>query len=521
GSITAYDLLISDLLPDGVDYSPDAADPPESQRVDRHLFWNGLGPIPPGGGTLVITIPVAVASQVPSGTMLANTMSVTYQNAAGALLGPRVATDTTRTREPVLRIAKRGEPDPVLAGHVMTYSLQITNSGPAAVTQVRITDVVPLSTTYQTCSPEPCAMSDGVVSWTLDALPAGHEVLSFSVWVSDTLESGALIRNQAYGITSDQTGYYSGPPVTTRVTRPIAFFEGHAFRDDDLDGQRDGGEMGLAGITVTLVGASPLLTTTDSSGGYHFQVETEGPMWVAAGMPAGYFRTTRGTVFTHAVGGITRTVNFGYAPLTSPRGAIYGIVFNDLDCDGVWDAQEPGIPGALLSLDQADTTTSDADGGYTFSATLDSIHSVVETDPDDYFSTTPNTVTLLVEGGHGYQVDFGDALTSSCFASIYGTVFHDTDMDGVWDYQDELGIPKVTIGMDGNPLTSTGPYGGYTMPPITEAATCTITETDLDGYVSTTPNLVTRSVELGHGYPVNFGDVIQGGIYLPIILKNG
>jgi uncharacterized repeat protein (TIGR01451 family) len=522
GSVIATGLVITDVLPADVNYASAAAMPAETSRSGQILVWDNLGPILANGGSVVIRIPVTVGPLVPGGTTLLNTVHAKYENQAGWVYATKTATDTSTVSARTLTISKSDYPDPVLTGDLITYTVHVTNSSPAAATHVLVTDVVPLSTTYQTCRPKPCAMSNGVVSWTLSALPAGHHLLTFSVWVSDSLETGTLIHNQDYGISSDQSAYYPGLPVTTLVNRNAAFFEGYSYQDDDLDGVRDGGEMGLAGVPVTLASASVPLTTTDGSGAYHFRVESEGPISVTAAVPAGYFRTTHGTVFTHAILGITQTVDFGYAPLPSPLGAIYGTVFGDLDCDGVQGGEERGIPDVCLTLDQAISTTTDRYGGYTFSATVESIHSVVETDPDGYFSTTPNTVTLLVEEGHSYQVDFGDTTTTTCFAAIYGTVFNDADTDEMWDYLTEVGIPNVVITLTKSQMATTGPYGGYTLSPISASGSYTVTETDPDDYVSTTPNVVSRSVELGHGYPVNFGDVKSGPwpIYLPVILKN-
>jgi hypothetical protein len=113
-----------------------------------------------------------------------------------------------------------------------------------------------------------------------------------------------------------------------------------------------------------------------------------------------------------------------------------------------------------------------------------------------------------VEVGSGYQVDFGDAVTTTSFASIYGTVFEDVDSDGVWD-ADEVGIPDVELTLDGAIPTATDLYGSYTFS-TTVVGDHTVVETDLPGYFSTTPNTVTPTVELGNGYQVDFGDVLAG-----------
>jgi hypothetical protein len=107
-------------------------------------------------------------------------------------------------------------------------------------------------------------------------------------------------------------------------------------------------------------------------------------------------------------------VDFGDAPDSSDFAAIYGTVFEDTDGDGAWGTEEMGISNVTISLDGVFTTTTDFYGGYTFSTSVEGVHTVVETDPVGYFSTTPNTVTLSVELGQGYEMDFGDVPAWAC-----------------------------------------------------------------------------------------------------------
>lgn len=294
GSIAATGLVITDVLPADVNYTPGTATPPETSWAGQTLVWTDLGPIAPDGGTVVITIPVTVAPEVPYGTILTNTMTVKYENTAGWVFATKTATDTTL------------------------------------------------------------------------------------------------------------------------VSKNIAFIEGYTFIDANGDGVYDDASEGtLSDITVALPDATVPVTTTDVNGYYHFQVESEGSISVTAALPGGYFRTTPGTVFLESIFGITQTVNFGYASTSSNFAAVYGIVFEDTNGNGVQNLGEAGIQDVTVTLDGSDTTTTDASGYYVFTTTVVGTHTVVETDPDGYSSTTPNTVTLSVALNQGYQVDFGDALTTA------------------------------------------------------------------------------------------------------------
>ncbi|MGD9317725.1 MAG: SdrD B-like domain-containing protein, partial [Anaerolineae bacterium] len=273
----------------------------------------------------------------------------------------------------------------------------------------------------------------------------------------------------------------------------------------DLNGNGlwDDDEVGLEGVTVTLDTVTS--TTTDQYGGYTLSTATEGVHTVVETDPEGYFSTTPNERHVPVELGNGYQVDFGDAPNDSPFAAIYGTVFEDLHNIGQWDDDEVGLEGVTVTLDGVASTTTDQYGSYTFSTATEGIHTVVETDPEGYFSTTPNEVRVGVTLGQGYQIDFGDAPNESPFAAIYGTVFEDTDSNGHWD-DDELGIEAVTVTLSGDGSTTTNLYGSYSLSTATEGAH-TVVETDPEGYMSTTDNSVPVDVLLGNGYRVDFGDV--------------
>jgi hypothetical protein len=86
-------------------------------------------------------------------------------------------------------------------------------------------------------------------------------------------------------------------------------------------------------------------------------------------------------------------------------------------------------------------------------------------------------------------------------------VFNDDNGNGLQD-NGETGIPGVSVTLDDNTVYSTNYLGQYTFQ-IAEAGSHKVTETDPDGFISTTPNEVTVNVVLGNSYLVNFGDAIE------------
>ncbi len=141
---------------------------------------------------------------------------------------PYTATAYGRITHYANLIPSKSAPEVIGAGQVMTYALQVYNSGlstdvpPYPV----LTDTVPASTTL-------VSVSDGgsyagtapgtVISWTLSAMSPGDRVFrSFAVQVGSDLVSGTQIYNNQYGTKwyeIDVSGFFSntGEPVTTTV----------------------------------------------------------------------------------------------------------------------------------------------------------------------------------------------------------------------------------------------------------------------------------------------------------------
>jgi len=369
--------------------------------------------------------------------------------------------------------------------------------------------------------------------------------VGFAVQVTTTLPSDVTIQNIAH-ISSTQTAaifreWVPSNQVDVATTGlHVATIHGAVFRDSDGDGLRDPGEMGIPRVLITLDGV--ITTTTDLDGNYTFYTNVAGVHTVIETDPAAYtpgmfepvplakdvltdvlirliradlpsyFSTTPNEVHVNVTLGNDYRVDFGDVLTNVGFASICGTVFQDADGDGKRDADELGIPDVPVTLDGVATVsrmyssaTTDLYGNYTFSTTIPGIHTIFETDSDGYFSTTPNEVHVEMLLGHGYRVEFGDAPTHSGFATIYGTVFEDTDADRIRD-ANELGIPRVLITLDGTVTTTTNLYGHYTFSTPSPGLHMVV-ETDPADYVPTTPNEVRITVTRGRAYRLDFGDV--------------
>ncbi|HEU4364101.1 MAG TPA: SdrD B-like domain-containing protein, partial [Candidatus Krumholzibacteria bacterium] len=177
----------------------------------------------------------------------------------------------------------------------------------------------------------------------------------------------------------------------------------------------------------------------------------------------------------------------------------------DADGDGQRDAGETGIPKVLVTLEgNGRKTTTDQFGNYNMPIGGGS-YVVAETDPAGYTSTTPNKVPVVVNPGEKYNVNFGDG-TGSKFGYVVGTVWDDEDGDAIKG-GGEAGIPGVTIQLSNEMSVKTSKDGYYrfTVP----IGSYTVTEMDLDGYTSTTPNVVSAFIaDQGDSVVVNYGDMV-------------
>jgi hypothetical protein len=286
---------------------------------------------------------------------------------------------------------------------------------------------------------------------------------------------------------------------------------GTVFNDLDGDGVQGPGELGLSGVTVALRqgGGVVSTTTTGGDGAYSFPNVAPGAYIVRETDPAGYVSTTPNDVSVSVSPGGSAVANFG----DRLQGLVSGVVYHDVNGDGVRNTGESGIGDVTVELLQGgsvlSTTTTGAGGVYSFTNILAGSYVVRETDPVGYVSTTPNEVAISLTTG-GATVNFGDQQ----IGAVSGVVYTDLNGNGVRD-TGESGIAGVTIELlqGGGVLstTTTDGTGVYSFPNVPPDS-YTVQETDPAGYVSTTPNAVAVSLAAGGSATANFGDQPQGTV---------
>ena len=299
----------------------------------------------------------------------------------------------------------------------------------------------------------------------------------------------------------------------------LGSISGTVFFDANGDGTLNNGEFGLPNVKVYLYAGSILIdsTQTDESGFYKFSNLIGGNYSVKVIDPYSLQLTNppNPKQVTLANGENKFNINFGYKCIQQ-LGKISGFVYVDANKNGIKDLGESPLQNVVIKLyDQngviLGSTTTNSNGYYEFTGLIPGIYTIEEIDPDMYRSTTSNFINLTLSSGqHSQNNNFGDILS----ADICGLVFNDENEDGI-KQPSELGISNVLIELFEMPSGSfvasvmTGGNGEYCFPYLIPGD-YKIKETDLPGYISTTPNEIFLTVNQGDkSYNNNFGDKVH------------
>ncbi|MCK7513020.1 MAG: IPTL-CTERM sorting domain-containing protein [Desulfobacterales bacterium] len=115
----------------------------------------------------------------------------------------------------------------------------------------------------------------------------------------------------------------------------------------------------------------------------------------------------------NVTGGATATVSFGDQQPVPATGSITGLVFYDINGNGVQDAGEPALPGVTITLRNSAnavvaTTTTDANGNYSFANLPPGQYTVSQTVPPGFVGSTNTTVPVTVTPEGAATAVFGD-----------------------------------------------------------------------------------------------------------------
>gem|GEM_PF-1564657 len=289
--------------------------------------------------------------------------------------------------------------------------------------------------------------------------------------------------------------------------RPSGSICGVKFIDLDCDGERDEGEPGLEGVTITLQGQGVTLQAlTDEEGGYRFTDLSPGTYLVSEGGFPGYYPTTPVQVEVELCWDSQARVDFGNCRYAS----ISGHKWEDLDGDGELDPGEPGLAGWRITLDGQTVATTGEDGSYAFGGLTCGSHTVREEAREGWYPTSPEEVELELGCGEEAVVDF----LNTAYASISGTKWEDLDGDGEFSQGDApvQGV-LITLLREGAESGSayTGEDGSYAFDGLTPGDYL-VTESLPDGSYALSPASVEVGLTSGELRTVDFLNCRYGSI---------
>ncbi|NET29765.1 SdrD B-like domain-containing protein [Okeania sp. SIO1I7] len=332
---------------------------------------------------------------------------------------------------------------------------------------------------------------------------------------------------------------------------------GVTFNDIDGDGIFDTSESVIGNVTVYLdqnnngiLDPNELSNISRPDGVYNFLGLVDGEYFVRQVPPSGTVSTTPLPVPVSIVNGTMVTqsaIDLGSGigvptpvptpeptpvptpiptPVTGPgRGNISGVLFEDLNINGVRDSGEPGISNSQVFLDanrngileegEASTFT-DEFGFYSYVEVFPGQYNIDVIREPDEARTTPNSVVIITgfeETPPDIALDIG-IVTPSGTGNVEGAKYLDLNANGILD-PDEPGIPNFTIYADlnsnhildvGEPFDITDTNGVYFLPNL-PATRLTIREAEQQvGFNLTTDSRTVDVPDGGTLLGVNFGN---------------
>ena len=327
--------------------------------------------------------------------------------------------------------------------------------------------------------------------------------------------------------------------------------KGTIYRDADRSETLEDGEKLYQGVTVDLLDASGNVvatTTTDAHGAYAFtnleegtykvRVRKEGPIadLVQTEDPDGTKDNTSGDITLELNDPIKENVNFGYISDNSISGTIY----RDDNRSNSHNGGEAGYPAQTVQLLDKDgqviaTTTTDANGNYSFDNLPDSTYSVKVVkdgaltdleqteDPDGTKDSASEPIVLNEDNPTKKNVNFG--YVPDYF--IKGTIYRDGNRSGALDTGEKLyeGVTVNLVDADGTVVATTttdanGTYSFDKLPAGTYSVTVVqdgpIAGLEQTGDPDATKDNASEPITLNNDNPsttdVNFGYIADNSL---------
>ena len=161
GPSTATGVSLGDTLPAGVSLVSSNATQGGISVVSGQVTWSvGTLPINTGASLTLVVKPSAV------GTLTNNCYVQGNETDPNLLNNAATATTTVDAIKADLVLSMVGAPNPLYSGNNVTYTITVTNAGPAAAPGVVVTNTLPPSVIFVSASPAGYIVSSGLVVFT-------------------------------------------------------------------------------------------------------------------------------------------------------------------------------------------------------------------------------------------------------------------------------------------------------------------------------------------------------------------
>ncbi len=305
-----------------------------------------------------------------------------------------------------------------------TYWVQMQNAPiPLSGTSVKINDTAPTGDRYNLSAVEVLVATDAPTSYSISGSITPASLASGSTVTlsqnGSTVASTTADATGAYAFNNLRNGTYSVNPSKTNVvfnpaTESITVSNANATAPTITATAQTWSISGTispasAGINLVLSGTTSATTTTDTSGNYIFSGLNNGSYTVTPSQTGLVFSPASQTVSLNGanIGNIT------FASSSAPTWSIFG-------------GTNPPLGGATIVLSGAasNSTTSAADGTYSFSGLTNGNYTITPSSSGVIF--TPGSLNVTINGANLTGENFSDQAQNSAPLALDAKVFTDS-----------------------------------------------------------------------------------------------
>lgn len=197
GNVNASNITVVESYPENVSFVSSTPAPTSGNNTFV------IAELAPNENTTV-NITLAVGAGIGNGSVLNNSVLVTYVNQSGDNATALATAQTTVLGAANVTIAKSGVPDPVLQGEQLSYQLVVNNTGDDVAVNVTITETYPPNVSVVTSSPLPDAGNNTFIIGNLS--PGQTATVNITLFVGPAVMNGTVLNNSANASWQNRTG---------------------------------------------------------------------------------------------------------------------------------------------------------------------------------------------------------------------------------------------------------------------------------------------------------------------------